>query len=224
MAQTVNLWGATYNNVPAIDVPSTGDTTAKFTDASITTAVEADVAQGKIFIKADGSQGTGTATGTGGSVTQDQDGFIVLPPDGGGSPSVGGLVYETGTWTPSADISDTTISFTNAHTDAPILAMICDSDTSERSANSNVFSIIGNLYGFLGFYVEQGSSTRYGVTIWNYVNSSDGLSVSNLSFSFAEVLETWMSSSGFRAYTNSESRYWRANRTYKWIAVWAPTT
>ena len=29
---TVILWGATYNNVPALDVPSTGSTTARFID------------------------------------------------------------------------------------------------------------------------------------------------------------------------------------------------
>ena len=66
MAQ-VDLWGATYNNVPAVNLPS-GNSTVRFTDTSVTTAVESDVASGKIFIKADGSQGTGTASGGSGSV------------------------------------------------------------------------------------------------------------------------------------------------------------
>lgn len=61
MAQTVNLWGATYSNVPAINVPS-GNGTARFTDASVTTAIESDVTSGEIFIKADGSTATGTLT------------------------------------------------------------------------------------------------------------------------------------------------------------------
>lgn len=84
MAQSVSLWGATYNQVPALDVPKAGGGTARFTDASITTAVESDVASGKVFIKADGSQGTGTASGGGVHVTQDQDGYVVLPKTGGG--------------------------------------------------------------------------------------------------------------------------------------------
>ena len=67
MAQSVKLWGATYSNVPAILVPKSTSGTARFTDASVTTATESDVASGKIFIKADGSQGTGTASGGGGS-------------------------------------------------------------------------------------------------------------------------------------------------------------
>lgn len=88
MAQNISLWNATYSDVPAVNLPKSGGGTARFTDASITTAVEADVTSGKIFIKADGSPGVGTATGGGGgSVTQDQDGYIVLPSTGGGSPS-----------------------------------------------------------------------------------------------------------------------------------------
>lgn len=63
MAQNVTLWGASYSNVPALDVPATGGGTARFADPSITTAVESDVASGKIFLKADGSPGTGTASG-----------------------------------------------------------------------------------------------------------------------------------------------------------------
>lgn len=70
MAQDIRLWGVTYSAVPALDVPKSTTGTARYTDTSPTTAVEADVASGKIFIKADGSQGTGTNSGGGGgSVT-----------------------------------------------------------------------------------------------------------------------------------------------------------
>lgn len=67
MAQNLTLWnGATYNDVPAVMLPKTGGGQARFTDTTPTTAVESDVASGKIFIKADGSQATGTASGGGG--------------------------------------------------------------------------------------------------------------------------------------------------------------
>ena len=69
MAQNITLMGASYSAVPAVTLPKTGGGTARFTDASITTAVESDVASGKVFIKADGSQGTGTASGGGGNLT-----------------------------------------------------------------------------------------------------------------------------------------------------------
>ena len=72
MAQNLTLWnGATYNDVPAVMLPKTGGGQARFTDTTPTTAVESDVASGKIFIKSDGSQATGTASGGGGAVQYD---------------------------------------------------------------------------------------------------------------------------------------------------------
>lgn len=86
MAQSVNLWGATYSDVPAIEVPKSGGGMASFTDVTDTTAAASDVATGKYFYTAAGvrTQGTGSGGG-GGYVTQDQNGYIVLPSTGGGS-------------------------------------------------------------------------------------------------------------------------------------------
>lgn len=63
MAQNITLLGASYTAVPAVTLPKTGGGTATFSDPSITTAVESDVAEGKTFLLADGSIGTGTASG-----------------------------------------------------------------------------------------------------------------------------------------------------------------
>lgn len=80
MSKTVTLWGATYNNVPAIEVPS-GNGTALFTDVSPTTCSASDVAQGKIFFDAQGNQQTGTASTGGGAIsivdTQDSHGGTI---------------------------------------------------------------------------------------------------------------------------------------------------
>lgn len=65
MAQNITLLGASYTAVPAVTLPKTGGGTAKFSDASVTTAVASDVAEGKIFLLADGTQATGTASGGG---------------------------------------------------------------------------------------------------------------------------------------------------------------
>ena len=54
-------------------------------DLSADTALAADVAQGKYFHLATGERVAGTASGGGGAVIQDQDGFLVLSDQGGGS-------------------------------------------------------------------------------------------------------------------------------------------
>lgn len=66
MAQDITLLGVDYADVPAVELPKTGGGTASFTDVTDTTAVAADVAQGKVFYLADGSQATGTSSGGGG--------------------------------------------------------------------------------------------------------------------------------------------------------------
>lgn len=67
MAQNITLLGASYSAVPAVVLPKTGGGTARFDDASITTATASDVASGKVFLAADGTITTGTASGGGGS-------------------------------------------------------------------------------------------------------------------------------------------------------------
>ena len=93
MAQSVSLWGATYSDVPAIEVPKSGGGMASFTDVTDTTAIASDVLSGKYFYTAAGEKTLGTGSGGGGgSVTQDQDGYIVLPSTGGGG---GGATQHT---------------------------------------------------------------------------------------------------------------------------------
>ena len=67
MAQNITLMGASYSAVPAVTLPKTGGGTARFDDASVTTATAADVASGKTFLASDGTITTGTASGGGGS-------------------------------------------------------------------------------------------------------------------------------------------------------------
>lgn len=66
MAQNITLLGASYTAVPAVTLPKTGGGTARFDDASITTATASDVASGKVFLASDGTITTGTSSGGGG--------------------------------------------------------------------------------------------------------------------------------------------------------------
>ena len=103
MAKNVTIAGAAYSAVPSIDVPQTGGGTASFFDVSDTTATASDVAQGKVFYAADGTQTTGTASGGGGgTITQDQDGYIVISESGGTT------VLQSKSVTPSESVQDVT--------------------------------------------------------------------------------------------------------------------
>lgn len=110
MAKNISLMGASYSDVPAVTLPQTGGGTARFDDASVTTATAADVAQGKVFLAADGTITTGTASGSGSIV-------VVDTPDGHGgtireitatnvTTLVEKTITENGTYNPSDDDAD----------------------------------------------------------------------------------------------------------------------
>ena len=67
MTQSIRLWGATYSNVPAVDLPKSTSGTARFTDVSDTTAVASDVSNTKYFYTAQGVRTQGTNSGGGGT-------------------------------------------------------------------------------------------------------------------------------------------------------------
>lgn len=65
MAQNISILGATYSDVPAVELPKSGGGTASFTDVTDTTAAASDVASGKYFYTAAGVKTAGTASGGG---------------------------------------------------------------------------------------------------------------------------------------------------------------
>lgn len=66
MSQNITIQGASYNDVPSIEVPKTLGGIAKFVDVSDTTATADKVQQGFEFYLADGTKATGTSSGGGG--------------------------------------------------------------------------------------------------------------------------------------------------------------
>ena len=59
MAQNVTIAGASYPDVPAIEVPKTGGGTALFSDPSDVTAGDSDVALGKVYMNSAGELRSG---------------------------------------------------------------------------------------------------------------------------------------------------------------------
>lgn len=60
MAQSITLMNATYNDVPAVDLPKTGGGTARFTDVTDTTANAGQVLSGSFFYTPQGERTAGT--------------------------------------------------------------------------------------------------------------------------------------------------------------------
>lgn len=81
MAANVTIAGASYSDVPAVELPKTGGGTATFTDVSDTDAVASDVAAGKVFYNASGVKTTGTGSSGGGGIiiedTLDSHGGVI---------------------------------------------------------------------------------------------------------------------------------------------------
>ena len=70
MAQDITLLGASYEDVPAVELPKTGGGTASFTDVTDSDVTPDDVMDGVTFYAPDGTKRTGTLSnvklGTGG--------------------------------------------------------------------------------------------------------------------------------------------------------------
>ena len=164
-----------------------------------------------------------TENGTGIDVTNYARVDVDVPTGGGGS----GLVYESGTWTPSADTADYTISFTGTHTTAPFFYVINDSEGdyyTEANSNIQVRFVCSSLLG-VDLHITA-TNIQYATIASQYRGTSTTSFNSNnttVTTNSSAALSDYATSTGIRAYTNATSRYWRAGRAYKWIAVWAPT-
>ena len=164
-----------------------------------------------------------TANGTYNASSDSADGYssVTVNVSGGG-----GLVYETGTWTPTTDISGPTISFQNAHTEAPVFVMISDATGSYDDTTHTCQSFVyGDWEKAFGTTINPSTSSSQYALYRGVYRASNATAYSNTGTIFISrtSAEAYVNSSRFVPSIGS-GYYWRTNRTYKWIAVWAPTT
>lgn len=202
--------GSASGGTAAISVVDTTDTaggtirTITALDISDTTAVASDVASGKYFYTADGTKTAGTASGGG-----------------------GGLEYETGTWTPTEDVTQGEILFTNTHSQPPFFFVITDNDGDSHTSimNTNAYAVFADWNLGLGTTAYPSSSSTRIATLTGARRTTQVSSLTDVTLKLTSSENTlnYATNEGIYPYLNA-SGYWRSGYSYKWIAIWAPTT
>lgn len=127
-----------------------------------------------------------------------------------------GLEYETGTYIPSAD-EIPTISFANAHTNAPALVVLMDT-------GSYVNQVCGISYEYTGFTSLFGSGLNVSASAerdakYSYSRIGSNGAISSGGGAIA-TLSDHVTNTGFTPNFGSSTFMCKAGRTYKWIAIW----
>ena len=225
-AGTPTATKGTVSNHSISVTPSVTNTTGYITGSTINgTAVTVDVTELESGTKSITENGTGISVSGYSAVD-------VAVPTGGGS----GLEYEEGTWTPAADVTVTSIEFENAHSVAPFYFMISDATAEYSSTTSSIYNVVyynsDQLFGVPYQLTSDGTSFHYGYVYRRYRNSATTLTGGVISLTYPYTTSAsnanyypryWVQETGITAKTGN-SEYWRTGRTYKWIAVWTPTT
>lgn len=140
-----------------------------------------------------------------------------------------GLAYETGTFTPDTDIDKPTIEFTNTHSSTPLYIHIIDDGQTVADVDSTLFWVFINWNAYSNASIKSNASTNaYGRAQYGYKTSSalgtGGYTITSLTGTTStSQLGYYATSSQFTPQAGS-THYFRSTRSYKWIAVWAPTT
>lgn len=175
MAQNITLMGAEFSAVPAVLLPKTGGGTARFDDASVTTAAAADVAKGKVFLTSDGTITTGTASGGGAS-------NVVI-----GSFTTGTTTGTTG----SVSVPYTGSGF-------PLAAMVFVKGGAYNSANADWYNSTHRYAVGQWTYhnAQQSSSCNTGVTTWIYKNNASSATTYSRSSAMSTTVRSSSAATG----------------------------
>lgn len=172
-----------------------------------------------------------TANGTYNATDDSADGYSQVTVN----VPTGGLTFETGTYEPSADTPGEKILFTNSHSEAPAFVMMVDATgTADTTSNTNMQFVWYDYYKLYGVGMPWSSSAfRYATAFYIYrVSSATALTQGathcaynsdNAGSGGINYPRFWCDELGFTPNSASTSHYWRAGRTYKWIAIWRQT-
>lgn len=146
-----------------------------------------------------------------------------------------GLEYEEGIWTPEEDISRDWILFANTHEEAPFAYYIIDAEGYSDTQYSCQVVTYFNYHQIAGIPVYLSSSTcKYAIITYSFRTTSEtnlSSGYTQLDYPYTNQSENssmysryWAKETGIRAYSNTTAAYWRADRSYKWIAIFRPKT
>ena len=147
---------------------------------------------------------------------------------GGSGGGGGGLEHETGTWTPTEDVARGEVSFSNEHDIPPSIIVMADSSGhAPAPENAGISFAFINAHDWLGvklpytssngaeanaFMCSRATSSASASGLVSITNYGDGANNTYTGY--------YATNEKFYPYTNSASRYWKAGRNYKWIALW----
>lgn len=183
MSQPITIWGGSYVDVPAVELPKTGGGTAKFTDVTDTTATASDVATGKYFYTASGVRTAGTSSGGGGggdiTLEVDENGYVILPEEGSGGGGSGFTTIASGTFVGSDNTQDAgrqqfSIGTKMAKTDFYILVTAPNGTEMAYSSMRKWVWYYAACYSDFGYY-DLSTAGNKGITPSSYyIDSNNG--------------------------------------------------
>ena len=182
MAQNIKLWGGTLNDVPGIEVPKATSGWARFTDVTPTTAIESDVASGKIFFKSDGSQASGTASGggSGGLTLLKTTSLGTLSTSSTNAQDTGKTMTVTGYNDYDLLVVDVSVDTTTNGRHTSTVSMILVTGTSNVSTK-NTYTVMSNKWNSkrssTGTGSTRQSTSAYGVYVYSASVSSSTMTL-----------------------------------------------
>ena len=138
----------------------------------------------------------------------------------------GGLESEEGLYAPTSNSKEPTISFTNQHQTAPSIIVMSDAtgDGSIVTSAYYEFAFIaeGLLFGerlpFSAGTLKEGSVFGWYVVASGTFLKNYGLNI--LATSDVPSYAPYVWNTGFAPHGAGSTIYWKAGRTYKWLALW----